>query len=577
MFHKSYTPVTSKGLNNQTNACFMNSALQMLYSIDEYRNLILKSRNNNNKNDKNVIMSIKKIFNLINNSKNVYIERENLEEPYVILYKSVFNEDLYLQQDSQEFLSSILDKSNNYFSNLNKLYQYNFISKTYCSKNNQNVLKEDVNNDSSIISLDIIRLVNNKKELINNTLTGLLKSYQKPELLNNEEKLNRCLNNFKSYKKININIPKENKYLFIQLKRFIVTNINYEEETINGAYIDDYIKIEHIININGNKYFLLGAILRCGTFTSGHYIYTTFKNGRVYKTYNDSEVINNKIGNYTLENNAYILLYAREYNNLIQNTQKIEKINEIKIKTHELDANIKKNIMTKNFLLKTKIATINHNKENIEHKLDINKKYINKSKKYQTNSNKNISIKTENIEKKIHNKNNLLKHEINLIDKKENNIKKQLKLNNLYTKKLQQEENNYNLAKNIQQENNNYNLAKKIQQENNNYNLAKKLQQEDNNYNLAKKLQQENNNYNLAKNLQKENNYNLAKNLQKEKNNYNLAKNIQQENNNYNLAKKLQQEDNNKEEINKYWFIKNKQAKNKSKKIINNNDFWFSK
>jgi len=567
MFHKSYTPVISKGLNNQTNACFMNSALQMLYSIDEYRNLILKSRNNNNKNDKNVIMSIKKIFNLINNSKNTFIERENLQEPYVILYKSVFNEDLYLQQDSQEFLSAILDKSNNYFSNLNKLYQYNFISKTYCSKNNQNILKEDVHNNSSIISLDIIRLVNNKKELINNTLTELLKSYQKTELLSNEEKLNRCLNNLKSYKKININIPKENKYLFIQLKRFIVTNINYEEETINGAYVDDYIKIEHVININGNRYFLLGAILRGGTFTSGHYIYTTFKNGRIYKTYNDNEVINNKIGNYTLENNSYILLYAREYNNLVQNIpkniKKIEKINEIKDKTHELDKNIKKNIMIKNILLKNKIATINHDKENIEHKLDLNKNYIHKSKKYQISSNKNISIKTENIEKKIHNKNNLLKYEINLIDKKENNIKKQLKLNNLYTKKLQQEENNHNLSKKLQQEENNHNLAKKLQQEENNYNLSKKLQQEENNYNLSKKLQQE------------ENNHNLSKKLQQEENNYNLSKKLQQEENN--ISKKLKK----KEEIDNYWFIKNKKTKSKSKSktknIVNNNDFWFSK
>jgi ubiquitin C-terminal hydrolase len=545
MFHKSYTPITSKGLNNQTNACFMNSALQMLYTIDEYRKLILNSRNNNNKNNKDVIISIKKIFNLINKNKNIYVGREELHEPYEVLYKSVFNEDLYLQQDSQEFLSAILDKSSNYFSNLNKLYEYNFNSKTFCSKNDQNTLKEENYNNSSIISLDIVRLINNKKELINNSLTGLLKIYQRPELLSNENKLDRCSNNLKSYRKININIPKENKYLFIQLKRFIVTNINYEKEIINGAYVEDYIKIEHIININGNRYFLLGAILRSGTFTGGHYIYTTFKNGRVYKTYDDSTVINNKIDNYTLENNAYVLLYAREYNL----TEKSE--------INQLDTSIKENIIKKNILLKNKINKININKENIEHKLGINENYINKSQEYHKmpNKNKNINITIENIEKKIQNKNNLLKREINLITKKENNIKKQLELNHEYSKKLQQEENNYNLAKNLQKENN-YNLAKKLQQEENNYNLAKKLQQEENNYNLAKKLQEEENNYNLAKNLQQKEN--LVKKFQKEEKKSN------------NVVKKFRKEEKN----NDYWFMKNK---NENEKKNNNNDFWFSK
>ena len=305
----------SKGIPNCGNSCFMNSVFQMLYSINNFRDKILDY----NKKSKN-IEEIKKIFTLLN--KNNKIKQKNIIISYEKLYKLFTNENLYKQQDAAEFLMKILilfEKEEN----IKKIFTFNIIRNSFCLKikTNKKIQEEEkTDKNFNILLLDI-------KE---NSIQKNIEFFEKPEQVN----LSRCSKSETSYITNLIEIPENNNYLIINLKRY----------NNNRTFNNKFIEINHNIEINENKYFLIGTIFKSGSANSGHYVYCTYKNGKINFTYNDNKVYDHEHSSMELNKNAYILLYKKiTINHLLKKKQnqkqKIDK--NIDEKINKLDANLK--------------------------------------------------------------------------------------------------------------------------------------------------------------------------------------------------------------------------------------------
>ena len=94
-----------KGLNNLAFTCYLNSIIQIPFSIKEFRNFILDIQIT--KEDKNVLYSIYKIFYEVNNSNNNknYIETNDFINNY-----DDEKINIYEQKDAHEFFLDLIDK-----------------------------------------------------------------------------------------------------------------------------------------------------------------------------------------------------------------------------------------------------------------------------------------------------------------------------------------------------------------------------------------------------------------------------------------------------------------------------------
>ena len=501
----SYKFENSVGLENCGQSCYMNSALQMLYSINEYRDFILNNNLNNNLNNSSTVSIIKKIFKLIQTNKgsSIRIKRDILQPIYKILYKQIFKENNTFgsQQDSEQILSFIIGQTSDLY--ILSIFSFQLIKDTYCRKNNVNNNLQQMFETTHILLLAVTK---NYTNAIKNSLTELIKYFEIDEKLN--VKLNRC-GNSNTHTKLTIKIPEENKYLFIQLKRLFV-----------DFYFDKDINIEQQLYINNNIYILIGVILRKGSQKSGHYIYATFKNNKIHKVYDDESVYNNLKYGFELNKHSYILLYKKfeKKVNILAKVNENNKIRATNEKVKQIDTSIlqlleekKKLLEYQNKVLLKHSSNILEKEQHIKKELIQNKRYIktweNKLQEYienkkQINNNYKISLQLAsnnfNQDSKVNtslsfnenmngNKTNLSERNVDTI------INLQQKELNKYAVKKKQINNNYQLAQQLQKE---YNEPNK--QHNNNYYIDPTMQQEYNNEQLALKLQQEYNNEQLS-------------------------------------------------------------------------------
>ena len=94
-----------KGLNNLGYTCYINSIIQILFSIKELGNFILDLQFT--KEDKNVLYSIYKIFNELNNSNN---NKNYTDTKYFINNYDDENININELKDAHEFFLDIIDK-----------------------------------------------------------------------------------------------------------------------------------------------------------------------------------------------------------------------------------------------------------------------------------------------------------------------------------------------------------------------------------------------------------------------------------------------------------------------------------
>ena len=518
----------------------MNSVLQLLYSIDDFREEILKLNK-----ESDVISCIKNIFELLKKTTNEYVKEEEIIECYKILYRLIEKGgELYKQQDAQELLSEILNKFDFNYPNITDIYSFEITTETYCLTSNS-TSKEKLNINNPVmypfISLDI------KKEKEELTLIDLIDNFMEPLKLDNKEKLSRCNSN--SYTKNIINIPENNRYLIFHLKRYKEGSDKFNKSSIN---------IDKKIELLSNTYILVGAVLKSGTEKGGHYVYATYSNGDLYKVYNDL-TIHTKYSNMTLNKNSYILLYKRfNVNRLYTLGIHQFNINKLELNKQKLEEERKKLLENEKNIIKKELNIITNNKKVLTAEQKNLKEQIIKINSLIQNS---MLSDTENLEKKYKNE----KKQINnnrkfakTLQKEYNN--EQININKILAENLEKEYNNINNRNNNNNNINNRNNNSKNNNKNNNNNNKNNNNNNKNNNNNNKNNTNNNNNNNnnnnstnksnqqfinelLSRNLQQQYNEEFAKNLKQQYNNEEFAKNLQQQYNNEEFARKLQQEE----------------------------------
>jgi ubiquitin C-terminal hydrolase len=183
--------VGSCTLKNIGNTCYLNAALQYLYSIKEIRDYF---KNNvipfdpNKRNHYNILIELQKIINAMSNHKTpeipIDLSNINHENLHEILIKNIIIADpikgfnLTAQHDSIDFLQTIF---NSFFEcgikEISNLYHHTLQSIVTCEYSNNQLKKLDPQN---VFTLYIIPELNNIQDYINN--------YQKRESLKYSDK-----------------------------------------------------------------------------------------------------------------------------------------------------------------------------------------------------------------------------------------------------------------------------------------------------------------------------------------------------------------------------------------------------
>lgn len=195
------------------------------------------------------------------------------------------------QNDAIEFFDILKDRINTEDgeNNVLKHFELNIDNKMECKNcNYANTAKGLV----YVLNLPINKEANNEslQDIINNELSRgeEIKDY----------KCDKCTKNCVLKKEV---ISSTNDNIIIAIKRYI-----FDEKTQKAKKINNFIKVNDILMINGKKYKLKAVINHSGTSNGGHYIININLKKLCY-TFEDSSVYEDKMNSES--KTAYMMLY----------------------------------------------------------------------------------------------------------------------------------------------------------------------------------------------------------------------------------------------------------------------------
>ena len=327
-------PYTLIGLINVGNSCYMNALLQMIYSIPQFRKIIIKmdiTQKTKKDCDK------KKI--LVENFKIIYKKYTELsqiaDKTYNNLltldintdipsgYKNIINVcptlHMFGQEDAQEFYNYILDAFDCYDTtgkNILNFIRFNEENKVSCINGNSINM---VTIPQYILTLGInIPTITNMQDAINNYIAPEYLTPGNDYLEVCGKEISKAKNT--NYKKIDIKLLPETDTLIINLKRF--------EYDLYGQLkkVAKSIIPNKTIVIDGEEFILKGCVIHSGTiFTdsngkihnNGHYVYISYDDNSDYNILaDDSKIIllnKQKPLAYNDITDGYIFYYKRKY------------------------------------------------------------------------------------------------------------------------------------------------------------------------------------------------------------------------------------------------------------------------
>lgn len=287
-----------KGLVNAGIDCYINSAIQFLYSVVPFRNILLKSTaatlNPIAAADKDTeaettrkrdgILALKHIFTEYEKATDK-IDIRKLSDPVnafdpILLLGGVNDKgeprmDPFRQQDSQELIGHIFDTLKKFIISTElETFEHVYRRSILCKEGDVKELAKPVS--SSIIILPM------KGKSIQEIFTIA----QNPIILDTTKKNNEidaCITTSNpdgiGISETNIYDVSKTEYLTFLLQRY----------TSDGKKINDSIKINKIIKIGERNYEIIGSILHMGGTGGGHYMYNVYDEGSLTITLNDEK------------------------------------------------------------------------------------------------------------------------------------------------------------------------------------------------------------------------------------------------------------------------------------------------
>ena len=342
-------PRKKVGIKNPNNTCYANSAVQMIYSLPFYRKYYIESIfTSPNKvlydftyNDEG--NPVKKYLKFQTESQHLTEEQKyekKIEEHLKILNKIfiIFNDTISnLIQIKGKHCPIIInndilnasDKSqvnnngrptqqdvNDYLTDFRKIYIYNdvnfFEEEKFSICNDDEKVPLAANGTTAPSYILALPIVNNQ----NNTIQKCLEKYLLEDILEEEQKFDKCLDKKRKQELTQIKISDKNRYFLIQLVRF---ERNYDKNSNNNISNKkmDTVEPNKTLIIDGVKYTLSGVIVHDGkTIESGHYVFIQCNKDGVFATiYNDNAVyIFSESQTYNtdfINQNGYVFTYTR--------------------------------------------------------------------------------------------------------------------------------------------------------------------------------------------------------------------------------------------------------------------------
>ena len=340
------------GFINLGNTCYLNSTLQIIFSIKEIQQYFVEKKfldelNTNlkkvdfkkNINVKNNILFIQNFYTLIRD----YCQNNNKTITPQKLLKSIqsLNNDFegFNQHDSQEILLLILDIIHenlkydidiNYqgtpkndtdklviesIDALSKIlnYKYSIVNELFFGMYYYQYKSIEKNSLDMIVSKKFEHFNNLTLEFNGNNLIENLDIFFKNELLDTELYHDESKKKYKVSK--NIKIVNSPKYLFITLKKYNNFNKKHNNQYTFPLFNLDFSKYCLGYDQYECNYDLLGAICHQGNLDYGHY-YTILNNNNTWYTLNDDNIsiFNIEKNKDRLYNDAYVLLYMKNKN-----------------------------------------------------------------------------------------------------------------------------------------------------------------------------------------------------------------------------------------------------------------------